>query len=294
MDRLTTLELFVRIVERGSFRAAAASLGVSRPVATTALQALEARLGTRLLQRTTRQVRPTPEGEVYYRRCLAILADIEDAESHLSGAATGTVRIDVAGRLARALLLPALPAFLARHPGLTVYLGEGERFVDLVREGVDCVVRAGPLADSDMIARSLGTMVEVTCASPAYLAAQGVPRSPEDLAGHGMIGFVSSRTGLPMPLEFTVEGRVTEAILPVRLLVNGAESYAAAARAGLGLIQSPLHGLAEDLASGALVEILPDHRPPPLPLSLLYPGHRQVPARVRVVMDWLVGLLGPA
>jgi len=297
LDRLTTLELFTRIVDRGSFSAAAASMEVSRPVATAAIQALEAKLGARLLHRTTRLVRPTPEGEAYYRRCVAVLADLEDADAQMNGAVAGMVRIDVAGRLARSLLLPALPAFLAQHPGLTLYLGEGERFVDMVREGVDCVVRAGPLADSEMIARPLGVMEEATCASPAYLAAHGVPQTPDDLApdrpgGHGMIGFVSSRTGLPLPLEFMREGKAMEVMLPARLLVNGADSYAAAAREGLGLIQAPLHGLRADMASGALIEILAAYRPAPTELTLLYPSHRQVAARVRTVMDWIASLIG--
>lgn len=296
MDRLTTLELFTRIVERGSFSAAAAGMGVSRPVATAAIKALESRLGTRLLHRTTRMVRPTTEGEAYYRRCAALLADLEDADAQMNGTVAGTVRVDVVGRLARSLLLPALPGFLARHPGITLFLGEGERFVDLVREGVDCVVRAGVLANSDMIARPLGAMAEITCASPAYLAAHGVPQTPDDLnaGNHAMIGFVSSRSGLPMPLEFRQGNRNVEVMLPARLLVNGADSYAAAACAGLGLIQAPLHGLRADLSSGALVEVLADHRPAPTPLTLLYPSHRQVAPRVRVVMDWIAGLVTQA
>jgi DNA-binding transcriptional LysR family regulator len=294
MDRLQTMELFVRIVERGSFSAAAASLGVSRPVATAAIQGLEQRLGARLLHRTTRLVRATAEGEVFYQRCLGILAEVEDAESDLSGEVRGTVRIDATGRLARGVLLPALPELLARHPELVVFVGEGERFVDLVREGVDLVVRAGPLSDSDMIVRPLGLMEEVTCASPGYLAAHGVPRRPEDLARHTMIGFASSRTGGVLPLEFVVGGEVIELVIPARVLVNGAETLAAAARLGMGLIQAPRHGLAADLASGALVEVLEDFRPTPTPLSLLYPSRRQTPPRVKVVMEWLSGLLAAA
>lgn len=214
----------------------------------------------------------------------------------MNGAVAGMVRVDVVGRLARSLILPALPEFLAQHPGITLYLGEGERFVDLVREGVDCVVRAGLLANSDMIARPLGQMAEVTCASPVYLAAHGVPHTPEDLkaAHHTMIGFVSSRSGLPMPLEFRQGNQTFEVMLPARLLVNGADSYAAAARAGLGLIQAPRHGLRADLDSGALVEVLAHHRPAPTPLTLLYPSRRQLAPRVRVVMEWIAGLVTPA
>ncbi|GBQ08685.1 LysR family transcriptional regulator [Acetobacter cerevisiae] len=292
MDRLATLDLFIRIVDRGSFSAAAAACGVSRPVATAAIKALEQRLGTRLLHRSTRHVRPTEEGVAYYRRCVAILADLEDADRGASGAVAGLLRADVIGRLARMLLLPALPDFLARHPALTVHLGEGERFVDLVREGVDCVVRAGNLPDSDMIVRPLGVMEEVTVASPAYLARYGTPASPEDLGGHQMIGFVSSRTGQSLPLEFTRGEEVIEVSLPARLLVGGVDTYAEAARQGFGLVQVPRYGFVEDLAMGTLIEVLPDFPPTPTPLSVLYPSNRQLSPRVRVFVDWLVESLG--
>ncbi len=294
MDRFRSLELFVRIVDRGSFTAAASDLGISRPVATTAIRMLEERLGARLLQRSTRQLRPTAEGEDYYRRCVAVLADLEDADRVASGAVTGTLRVDVAGNLARTLLLPALPGFLARHPGLIVYLGEGERFVDLIREGFDCVVRAGPLDDSEMAARRLGVMEEVTCASPAYLARHGTPVSPDALDGHVTVGFVSSRTRAPLPLEFSINGRLVEVTLPARMLVNTSDMSAAAALLGLGLVQAPRYRFEEDLASGALVEVLTGFRPPPTPVSVLTPSNRQLAPRVRLFIAWLVDTLGPA
>ncbi len=293
MDRLATLELFTRIVDRRSFSAAAADMKVSRPVATASIKALEGRLGARLLQRSTRHVLPTVEGETYYKRCVAILAELEDADRDAGGAVAGLLRVDVAGNLARAMLLPELPGFLARHPGLTVHLGEGERFVDLVREGVDCVVRAGELADSDMVVRRLGTMGEITCASPAYLAEHGIPRSPDALDGHLMVGFVSSRTGQTLPLEFIRDGKTIEVALSSRLLVGGAEMSAAAARAGFGLIQAPRHRFGDDLASGALVEVLADFAPQPTPVSIVYPSGRNLSPRVRVFIDWLVEVLGP-
>jgi DNA-binding transcriptional LysR family regulator len=293
MDRLTSLELFVRIVDRGSFTAAASDLGLSRPVATAAHKALERRLGTRLLQRSTRHVQPTVEGEAYYRRCVAILADVEDADRGVSGAVAGLLRVDVAGNLARTMLLPGLPAFLALHPALTVHFGEGERLVDLVREGVDCVVRAGTLADSDMVIRRLGAVEEITCASPGYLAEHGIPASPDRLGGHVMVGFVSSRTGQKRPLEFTVDGESIEVMLPARVLAGGADMSVAAARFGLGLIQAPRHRFKDDLASGALVEVLANFPPTPTPLSVLYPSNRQLSPRVRVFVDWLVDTLGP-
>jgi DNA-binding transcriptional LysR family regulator len=293
MDRLATLDLFIRIVERGSFGAAAAACGVSRPVATAAIKALEARLGTRLLHRSTRHVQPTVEGNAYYRRCIAILADLEDADRNVGGSVSGLLRVDVVGHLARKILLPALPEFLARHPALTVHLGEGERLVNLVREGVDCVVRAGALADSDMIVRPLGAMEEVTVASPDYLARYGTPTAPGALQGHQMIGFVSSRTGRPLPLEFTSGSEVIEVTLPARILVNGAETSAAAVRLGLGLAQAPRYRFVDDLANGTLIEVLPDFPPTSTPLSVLYPSSRQLSHRTRVFVDWLMETIGP-
>jgi len=293
MDRLATLELFVRIVERASFSAGAADLGISRPVATAAIKDLERRLGVRLLQRTTRHVQPTVEGWEYYRRCLSILAELEEADQNASGGVAGLLRVDAPGNLVRTILLPALPDFLAQHSGLTVHLGEGERYVDLVREGVDCVIRAGKLDDSDMIVRPLGVMQEITCASPDYLARHGTPKSPHDLEGHMMIGFVSSRTERVMPLEFTMGDGSMEVALPSRVLVTGADAYAAAARLGLGIVQAPRYRFDEDIAAGTVVEILGEYTPRPTPLSVLYPSNRQLPPRVRVFITWLVSILKP-
>ena len=291
MDRLTVLELFTRIVDRRSFSAAAGDMRVSRPAATAAINALEARLGARLLQRSTRHVAPTAEGEAYYNRCVAILHDLEDADRSAGRAMSGIIRVDVPGNLARTLILPALPAFLARHPALTVQASEGERFVDLVREGIDCVVRAGEPDDSGLVVRRLGLMEEITCASPAYLAKHGVPASPDALTGHVMVGFVSSRTGQVLPLEFTRDGHTIERTLPTRVLVSGADASAAAARLGLGLVQAPRHQFTNDIASGALVEVLTGFPPAPMPISILYPTRRQLPARTRVFVDWLADVL---
>lgn len=293
MDKLDTLTLFVRIVERGSFSAAAADLGVSRPVATAAIKALEVSLGARLLHRTTRRVRPTAEGSLYYQRCVSILAALEEANRSAGGSISGTIRVDVAGNLARTLLLPALPQFLARYPDITLQIGESERDVDLVREGVDCVIRGGHLPDSEMICRPLAGLQEITCASPTYLARYGTPHTIEGLTGHVMIGFVSSRTQRTLPLSFTQDGRQSEVSLPCRLLTSDADVGAEAARLGFGLYQAPLPRLEADLASGALTEVLADFRPAPLPLSLLYPSNRQLSARVQVFIDWVTALMKP-
>ena len=294
MDQLDGMRLLVRVVERRSFSAAASDLGLARSSATTGLKQLEQRLGARLLQRTTRHVTPTLEGEIYYRRCKAILAEIEDAEAALAAdEVRGLLRVDVHGPMARLFILPRLPAFLERHPALTLYIGEGDRFVDIVREGYDCVIRGGEIADSDMIVRRLGLAREATFASPAYLERHGTPRAPDDLQGHVMIGFASSRTGQVLPLEFTVAGELRSLTLPCRVTVSNSETYAALARLGFGLMQAPRHRYEEDVAAGVLAEVLPDYPPSPMPISVLYPKSRQLSPRVRVFIDWLVGVLAP-
>jgi len=294
MDRFDSMRLLVRVVERQSFSAAASDLGVPRSSATTAIKQFEERLGVRLLQRTTRHVTPTLEGEIYYRRCKAILAEIEDAEAALTGSEVrGLLRIDVHGPMARTYILPGLPDFLARHPALSLHIGEGDRFVDLVREGFDCVVRGGEITDSDMIVRRLGVAQEATFASPAYIERRGMPRSLDELDGHEMVGFTSSRTGQVLPLEFSVAGEVRNVTLPARITVINSETYAALARLGFGLMQAPRYHYAGDVAAGRLVEVLPQHPPTPMPISVLYPKSRQLSPRVRVFIDWLVEILAP-
>jgi DNA-binding transcriptional LysR family regulator len=288
------MRLFVRIVERRSFSQAALDLNLPASTATEGVKQLEARLGVRLLQRTTRHVSPTLDGEAFYRRCLTILGELEDAEAEFSDAnPRGLLRVDVHGTLARHFLLPGLPVFLARYPDIRLHLGEGDRLVDLVREGVDCVLRVGDLKDSAMIARRVGLLDEVTCAAPSYLERHGTPATPDGLStgGHVMIGFVSSATGEPFPLEFTVGGALKVVTLPTVLSVTGAETNIVAARQGLGIIQIPRYHAQADLEAGRLVEILPDFPPSPTPVSLLYPQARQIPLRVRVFMEWLTGEL---
>jgi len=289
MDRLDSMRVFARIVERHSFSLAAQDLGLPASTATDAVKQLEARLGVRLLQRTTRQVRPTLDGEAYYQRCISILDDVEEAESAFGGAKPrGLLRIDVQGSLARRFILPGLPRFFARYPDIELYMSEGDRFVDLVREGIDCVLRAGEPQDSDMIARRVVLLPEATAASPDYITRHGMPRRWDALEGHRMIGFRSSATGGVLPLEFMVDGVRKTVMLPMTLSVNGVESYRAAAKMGLGLIQVPRYGLEEDFARGTLVPVLEDTPLSPTPVSLLYPRSRQLSLRLRVFIDWVV------
>ncbi|WP_315807348.1 MULTISPECIES: LysR family transcriptional regulator [unclassified Bradyrhizobium] len=295
MDRFDAMRLFVRLVERRSFTAAAADLGVPRSTASETLQQLEARLGARLLERSTRHVTPTLDGEEYYRRCVAILAELEEAEVALREAQPrGLLRIDAHPHLTRTFLLPHLPDFLARYPLLDLRIGQGDRLVDLLREGVDCVIRAGEPEDSGMILRRLGMIEEITVASPAYLAKHGMPATPDELDGHQMVGFISSRTGEVLPLEFCAGGTVRQVTLPSRVTVNNSDTSADLAKLGLGLVQAPRYRFADDLAEGALVEILTDYPPSPTPLSALYPQNRQLTLRLRVFLDWVSGILAQA
>lgn len=288
MDRFEAIRVFTRIVERQSFTLAAQDLGLPRSSVTEGVKQLEARLGVRLLQRTTRHVSPTLDGEAYYRRCLRILADLEDADAAFSDAKPrGLLRVDVHGTLARHFVLPGLPAFLAHYPDLQLHLGEGDRLVDLIREGVDCVLRVGQLSDSTLIGRQIHLLEEVTCAGPTYLEDRGIPVSTDDFDGHQMVGFVSSATGSFMPLEFTVAGAKRLVTLPTRVSVANAETNVALAKLGFGIIQVPRYHVAADLAAGTLVEILADFPPSPTPVSLLYPQNRQLAPRVRVFIDWL-------
>lgn len=294
MDRFDAMRVFTRVVERRSFTHAAEDLGLPRSTVTDAVKQLEARLGVKLLERTARHVSPTLDGEAYHRRCLAIIDDLEDAEAAFSGVKPkGVLRVDVHGTLARHFVLPRLPQFLAEYPGIELYMSEGDRLVDLVREGIDCVLRVGEAQAPDMVARRVATLEEATFAAPSYIERFGMPESIEALEGHRMIGFHSSATGTLLPLEFMVDGIRREVRLPHSLSVNAAESYAAAARLGLGLIQAPRYRLEEDLQRGTLVSVLPAYPPSQSPVSLLYPRNRQLAPRVRVFIDWLTRTMGP-
>ena len=288
MDRFDAMRVFTRIVERRSFTQAADDLGLPRSSVTDAVKGLEARLGVRLLQRTTRQVSPTLDGEAYYQRCLALIADLEDAEGAFAGAKpSGLVRIDVHGTQARHFLLPGLGRFLETYPGIRLHIGEAHQALDMVREGFDCMLRAGPLADSPLIRRKLAELSRGTFASPSYLERFGEPRTPDDLERHRIIGLFAADAASVSPLVFTERGRERQVTPPSVVTVTGPETNVACACLGLGLIQVPRYRIAPELASGALVEILADYPPTPLPVHVLYSHTRQLSPRVRVVIDWM-------
>lgn len=288
MDQVKAMKVFVRIYERSSFTLAAEDLNLPRATLTHTLNQFEAWLGTRLLERSTRRVRPTLDGEAYYLRCVQLLAELEEAElAFRSVAPKGRLRVDLHGTLAKYFVIPALPQFMARYPEIELSISEADRFVDLIAEGVDCVLRAGTLTDSTLIGRRVATLRQVTCASPTYLRKYGEPKCLADLATHRAVNYVSRTTAKLFPFEFMVDGELEEVTIEGALSVFGAEIYSASAVAGLGIIQCPHYRMAELIERDVMREILTETPPPPMPVSVLYPHNRHLSPRVRVFVDWL-------
>ena len=296
MDRIDLFRIFVQVVDSGSFTRAAAIADMSRSSVTVAIQELEARVGARLLNRTTRRVAPTQEGLALYERCLRLLDQVEEAEGlfRTHAAPTGRLRVDMPGRIGRLIVAPRLPEFLDAYPGIDVILGVTDRAINMMQEAADCVLRVGELPDSGMIARSLGVLPLITVASPAYLARHGTPLGPGDLHGHAMVHYASPSSDRVEPFEWVEGGIIRTMAMGGRVTVNGAEAYIACCLAGLGLIQVPAYDVRDQLESGALVEILPGHRAAPMPMTLLFPHRRHLPRRTELFADWLAGVIARA
>jgi len=294
-NHLASLRMFARVAELSSFTLAAESLGLPKASASNAVRVLEQHVGMRLFQRTTRRVELTQEGRAFYERCKDVLADLDDLQSMFrQGAALrGRLRVDMTSALATRFVIPRLPEFLNAHPHLEIELSSADRRVDLVRDGLDCVVRVGPLHDSTLVARPLGWYPQINVATPAYLARYGVPASLEDLATHRLIHYVPTLGARPAGWEYVEDGKPRTLAVAGVLTVNHVASYEAACLAGLGIIQAPEPGLRERIANGTLVEILPDFRAPSMPVTILYPHRRHLPKRVRAFIDWIATILEP-
>jgi len=293
MDKFDTLQLFTRIVELGSFSQAADQLGIPRATASNAIKDLEKNLQCRLLERTTRHVRTSLDGQAFYERCVHILSEMDDAESslrHVASRPRGVLRLDIHGAHATRLVLPHLDDFHQRYPEIELMISSGDRLVDLVREGIDCVIRAGNLQDSSLVARHLALMPQVLCASPQYLAQFGTPRTPAELDDHYCVNFFSTPGGESIPIELVVKNKRQAFTLRSWVTVNDAENYVICALQGAGLVQLPRYHVEDALRSGQLVEVLAGWQSPPMSVSALYPQHRQLSPRVRVFIDWLVKL----
>ncbi|BET10264.1 LysR family transcriptional regulator [Pandoraea sputorum] len=290
MDRLQAMQVFTRVVEANSFSRAADNLGLPRTSVTTIIQNLESHLGTRLLQRTTRRLNLTPDGAAYYERCLRILADIEETESSFresSQRVRGKLRIDMPGSLGKLVVLPSLCEFHDRYPEIELMVGMGDKPVDLIQEGVDCVLRVGTLQDSSLVARRVGMFQSLTCASPAYLERMGMPHTLDDLQRHTAVHYFSSRTGRVIEEQFVVDGKEVEIHMQGSVAVNDAEAYLQLGLSGFGTVQLARFMALPYLQSGQLVEILHQWKPPPMPISAVYPHNRHLSPKVRVFVDFI-------
>jgi DNA-binding transcriptional LysR family regulator len=290
---LEVVRAFLKVAELASFTRAAEQLGLSKSQASLRVQALEHELGTQLLTRSTRTVRVTPDGEQFLLRARRLLTDADDLGTMFQAPRTlrGIVRMDLPISIARDNIIPRLPELLALHPQLTLLLSATDRRVDLLRDGLDCVLRIGHLADSGLVARRLGSFAMVNCASPSYLSKYGVPRTLADLDDHLLVNY-SLRLGLSTAsFEYHEAGGYVERPMRSLITVNNTDAYHAACRAGLGIIQAPRLGLRAALAAGELVEVLPDLGSEPMPVSIVHT--RNVPKRVREVMSWLARQLAP-
>jgi DNA-binding transcriptional LysR family regulator len=287
------LHVFTRVAELSSFTQAAEQLGLTKSRVSTVVQQLEKQLGTRLLQRTTRHVRLSADGEQFLERSKELMADLEQLQAMFQPAASGlrgSLRIDMPNSLARDVVIPKLPEFLSAHPLLEVGISTSDRRVDVVQEGFDCVVRIGPLADTDLIARTIGAM-EMCNLGPAYLERHGTPATLADLSRHRIIHYANQLGRHGAGWEYQRGKEICS--MRSALVVNGTDAYQAACLAGLGLIQAPVRGARHLLDQGLLVEVMPDFKAAPMPVSLLYPHRRHIAPRVTAFLNWITEVLAP-
>lgn len=291
MDQLAAMRAFVRVVEAGTFTRASELLGTPKPTVTKLIQSLESHVRTQLLNRTTRRVTVTPDGAAYYERVVRLLADIDELDGSMtSSQATpkGRIRVDMSAAIALLIILPALPAFHARYPDIQVDLGVSDRPVDLMAENVDCVVRAGSISDQSLIARRIGEMHLVTCASPSYLQRYGEPLHPSDLEkDHYVVSYFSTRTGQSYPLSFRSGEETIEIVGRYVVALNDGNAYLAAALLGMGIAQAPTFMVQEHLAAGTLRPVLTGWSCEVMPLHVVYPPNRHLSNKVRVFVDWI-------
>jgi LysR family transcriptional regulator for bpeEF and oprC len=293
MDKLQAMEVFVQVVDAGGFTRAAEQMHMPKATVSTLIQALENALSVKLLNRTTRQVNVTADGAAYYEHCRRILADIRDTEDSLSlthASPSGRLRVEVPSGLGQRVIIPALPDFYRRYPGIAMEMGCGDRPVHLIEEGVDCAVRGGALPDSTLIARRIGILHFITCATPAYLAQHGRPAHPDELAAHECINYIMSSSKQMLAWDFERGGDSIRSTPPGRFAVNNSEALMMAGLAGLGIMQLPSFLVDDYLRDGQLERVLDDWDTDPVPLHVVYPQSRHLSATVRAFVEWVSAL----
>ncbi|UZE14321.1 LysR family transcriptional regulator [Pseudomonas sp. B21-053] len=296
MDRFDAMQAFARVVEAGSFTKAAETLHMSKTSVTQLVQQLEARLRVKLLNRTTRKVNVTADGAVFYERVVRLLADLDDAETGLSGASVqprGRLRVDVPSPLASMILVPALPEFHARYPDIQIDMGVSDRMVDIIGENVDCVVRGGELTDQSLMARRVGDLQLGVFAAPSYLARVGTPLHPRELedSAHRIVGFLWARTGRALPYAMRSDSESVEIKGRYVLAVDDGNAYLAAGLAGLGVLWMPDYMSKAHEASGDLVRLFEGWQLDPMPIYVAFPPNRHISRKLRVFIDWVAELM---
>ena len=293
-NQMQAMRVFVRVVEAGTFTSAANSLRMPKPTVTKLVQGLESHLRIKLLNRTTRRVTVTPDGSAYYERVVRLLGDLEDIESsvtHAKERPRGRLRIDLGAAIASFVVLPALPEFLARYPEIHMECGVSDRPADLIGDNVDCVIRGGPLLEPSLVARHIGDLRWMTCATPTYLAHYGRPTRPTDLqSGHVLAAYFFARSGRLRPLVFERDGKRIEIQPSPRVAVNDGTAHFASLRAGIGIGQLLSFMVSASGANDELLPVLEDWQPPPMPVHVLYPANRHLSTKVRVFVDWAAEL----
>lgn len=292
---LESVRMLLKVAELASFTRAAEQLGLPKSRVSLGVQALERELGTRLLQRTTRTVRPTIEGEQFLVRARRLLLEADEVSSMFQqkGTLRGRVRLDLPVTLARNAIIPRLPELLAQHPQLELLVSTTDRLVEVVREGFDCVLRIGTVSDPGLTARRLGAFEMGNYASPAYLQKYGTPHRLEDLDDHYVVHYSTTLGGDAPSFEYRDGATVRERPMKCLVTVNGVEAFQAACVAGLGIIQGPRYGHRSMVEHGLVVEVLPELRCEPMPVSIIHAHGRNVPKRVRAVMNWLEQVVAP-
>lgn len=294
MDIVESMRIFVQVVDDGSFTRAAEALGIHKPSITKAIQNLECQLGTRILHRTTRKVGVTPEGEEFYRRCRTILDEVFDTIEYFTGTerhVAGKLRIDLPIILAKNIIIPALPEFSKLFPAIELIIGTSDQSVDMIAEGIDCVVRLGELRNSTLIARTIGSIPMMTCASPKYLEEFGTPGNLEELATHKAVNYFSGPNRKVMEWQFEVDGKITTTRMRSAILVNDTVTFVASGLAGFGIMHGLRPALEPYVANGELIQLLPDIQSPAKPISIIYPDRRHLAPKVKVFAQWLTSII---
>ncbi|MCH2002561.1 LysR family transcriptional regulator [Acinetobacter seifertii] len=286
MDRLQQFFIFTEVAKRQSFSEVAHRLDLPRSTVTSAIQQLETHYGVRLFHRTTRKVSLTQDGQRILPECQNLLFDYEQLEQLIQTQKQhyrGTLKISMPSRIVHQVIIPELSDFYHRYPDIHLQLNSSDDMTDLIEKGIDCVVRVGELDSSSLIARLIGHLVMVNCASPYYLEQYGTPEQLEDLSQHKLInyaGAVGEKQGV-----FVYSGGTV--MMDSALSVNNTEAYSAAACAGLGIIQLPYYDVQDKIEQGILVEVLSAYSAASLPLNILYPNRSYIPKRLEVFMSWV-------